>query len=71
MIVKNNGKKANIFACIGSAGAGFNFCCIHIETPIATGHAPIIKKFGTASVTLNLDSILDFAQIKYLRIYFL
>ena len=41
-------KNIKIFACIGSVGAGFNFCCTHIETPIATGHAPITKNDGTS-----------------------
>ena len=46
MIVKNNGKKANIFAWIGSAGAGINLCCTYIEAPINIGQMPIIKKPG-------------------------
>ena len=46
--VKKSGKKAKIFACIASVGAGFSFCCIHIETPIATGQAPITKNEGTS-----------------------
>ena len=44
--VRKIGKKAKIFWCIGSGGFGFNFCCTHIDIPIATGHAPIIKKDG-------------------------
>ena len=46
MIVKNNGKKAKIFAWIGSAGAGFSFCCKYIVNPIKIGQIPIIKKPG-------------------------
>ena len=46
MIVKKSGKNINIFACIGSGGAGFNFCCTHMLKPIKIGQAPIIKKVG-------------------------
>ena len=46
IIVKKRGKKANIFACTGSAGAGFNFCWTHIDAPINIGQIPIIKKLG-------------------------
>ena len=46
--VKKSGKNINIFACIGSVGAGLSFCCTHIDTPIATGQAPITKKDGTS-----------------------
>ena len=41
-----NGKKDIIFACSGSGGAGFSFCCAHIVRPIKHGKAPIIKKDG-------------------------
>ena len=44
--VKNTGKNIKIFACIGSVGAGFNFCWIHIVRPISIGQIPIIKKLG-------------------------
>ena len=44
--VRKIGKKAKIFCCIGSGGFGFSFCCIHMLSPIAIGHAPIIKKEG-------------------------
>ena len=44
--VKNSGKNINIFACIGSGGVGFNFCCKYIVVPIIIGQAPIIKKDG-------------------------
>ena len=46
MTVKNSGKNINIFAWIGSGGAGFNFCCRYIVSPIKHGQAPIIKKEG-------------------------
>ena len=46
MTVKNKGKNIKILACMGSGGAGFNFCCTHMLTPIATGHTPINKKDG-------------------------
>ena len=46
MIVKNKGKNINIFFCISSCGAGFNFCCSHIVNPIKIGRAPIIIKEG-------------------------
>ena len=46
IIVKNKGKNANIFAWIGSAGAGLSFCWTHIEAPINIGQIPIIKKLG-------------------------
>ncbi len=39
--VNTNGNKANILACVGSAGAGFNFCCNHIVKPIKIGKIPI------------------------------
>ena len=42
IIVKNNGKNAKIFAWTGSAGAGFSFCCFHIEAPINIGQMPIL-----------------------------
>ena len=41
-------EKTKIFACIASVGAGLSFCWIHIETPIATGQAPITKNEGTS-----------------------
>ena len=41
-----NGKKDIIFACSGSGGAGFSFCCKYIETPIKQGQAPINKNDG-------------------------
>jgi len=46
IIVKKSGKNIKIFACIGSGGVGLSFCWINIDIPIATGHAPIIKKDG-------------------------
>ena len=44
--VKNNGKNINIFACIGSGGVGFNFCCTYFVNPINIGQAPINKNDG-------------------------
>ena len=35
--VKMNGKNKNIFCWVASVGAGFNFCCMYIEIPIAIG----------------------------------
>ena len=35
-----------IFACIGSGGVGFNFCCKYMVKPMRIGQAPIIKKVG-------------------------
>ena len=52
MIVKNNGKKANIFACIGSAGAGFNFCWTHIEAPINIVQK-YIKKYENEKIVIK------------------
>ena len=46
MIVKNIGKNIKIFACIGSGGVGFNFCCKYMVSPMRIGHTPIIKKVG-------------------------
>ena len=46
MTVKKSGKNINIFACIGSGGVGFNFCCINMLTPMSIGHAPINKNDG-------------------------
>ena len=46
MIVKNKGKNAKIFACIGSGGAGLSFYCKYIVNPIKIGQIPIIKKPG-------------------------
>ena len=40
--VKTNGSKANILACVGSAGAGFSFCCNHMVRPIIIGNTPIL-----------------------------
>ena len=39
--VKTKGSRAKILACVGSAGAGFNFCCNHIVNPIIIGRIPI------------------------------
>ena len=39
--VNINGNKAKILACVGSAGAGFNFCCSHIVKPIKIGKIPM------------------------------
>ena len=39
--MKINGKSAKILACVGSAGAGFSFCCSHIVNPIIIGKIPI------------------------------
>ena len=49
--VKTKGSNANILACVGSAGAGFNFCCNHIVRPIIIGSIPmfIIDKIGGTS----------------------
>ena len=46
MIVKKTGKNIKIFACIGSGGVGFNFCCRYIDIPIRIGQTPIIKNVG-------------------------
>ena len=46
IIVKKSGKNMKIFACIGSGGVGFSFCCKYMVNPIKIGHAPIIKKVG-------------------------
>ena len=45
------GRKDIIFACIGSGGAGFNFCCKYIVKAISIGQAPIIKKEGGIKLT--------------------
>ena len=39
-------KNINIFACIGSGGVGFSFCCKNIVAPINIGQTPIIKNDG-------------------------
>ena len=41
-----SGRKDIIFACNGSGGAGFNFCCKYIVKAINKGQAPIIKNEG-------------------------
>ena len=46
MKVKTNGRNMNIFACIGSAGVGFSFCCRNIEAPMITGHTPTMRNSG-------------------------
>ena len=46
IIVRKSGKNIKIFACIGSGGVGFNFCCKYILNPINIGHTPMIKKPG-------------------------
>jgi hypothetical protein len=46
IIVKKSGKNINIFACMGSVGAGFSFCCRNIVRPIRIGQIPITRKLG-------------------------
>ena len=46
--MKTHGIHAKIICCVGSVGAGFNFCCNHIEIPRMIGKIPI----KTNAVTL-------------------
>jgi hypothetical protein len=45
-MVRKRGKNINIFACIGSGGVGFSFCCKNIVAPINIGQTPITKNDG-------------------------
>ena len=48
--VNATGIQANIFACIGSGGVGFNLCCKNMVTPINKGQIPMFKKSGNIDV---------------------
>ena len=41
MNMKTQGIQAKICCCTGSAGAGFSFCCSHIEMPRRIGSTPM------------------------------
>ena len=40
MNINTHGIQAKIMAWVGSVGAGFNFCCIHIDIPSKMGKTP-------------------------------
>jgi hypothetical protein len=46
MKVKTTGSAMNIFAWIGSGGAGLSFCCTNMVMPMMTGQAPIASRLG-------------------------
>jgi len=41
MNMNTHGIQAKIIACAGSVGAGFSFCCNHIEMPSRIGKTPM------------------------------
>ena len=53
MMVKNNEKKANIFACIGSAGAGFNFVEPTLRLPLKLAKFHYHKPWGSQGIKPN------------------
>ena len=43
MNMNTHGIQAKIIFCVGSVGARFSFCCIHIEIPNRIGRTPRLK----------------------------
>src|ERR1700677_916344 len=43
MKVNTIGMNWNIFACTGSGGGGFSFCCRNMVTPMISGQAPMCR----------------------------
>ena len=45
------GRSMKIFACTGSGGAGFSFCCRNMVTPIRIGQTPRLRVATKGSPT--------------------